>query len=130
MISKGQTYDMLHQRPAHITTILDTLNAGEHMPVTEVLVSYITTLESCQPERPQQIDDILESLAEVYAPTIRASLALYLTELETSQVPVRPHQLLDAEIEASFAVWSHERQQERAQQRKSRALRKQNGYSK
>ena len=121
---------MSYQRPKAITAILNTINAGDNTALASELSEYITMLESHQPERPQEINDILETVAETYAPTMRASLALYLTELESSQVPSQQYYNLGDEPTSSAQIWSHSRQQQRAQQRKSRALRKQNGYSK
>jgi len=105
-------------RPEQIDSILNSLYSDDNI-VTE-LETYIADLEAKQPDRPTSITRCLEEVEFHHSAEAMASLEAYLSVLEANQQPVPPGKV---PVSSESLYWRSVRREE---ERKARALRKQN----
>lgn len=107
-------------RPEQIDNILNSLDAAAAMTIE--LETYIADLEAKQPDRPSRITRCLEEVALHHSAEVMVSLEAYLSELEAHQQPVPPGK---AKVSTESRYWRSVR---RENERRARALRKQDNY--
>lgn len=116
-------------RPTQIATLLQTLTEGDGKALGTELETYIADLEAKQPDRPTRITAILKAIGATHPADIMAILETYVVALEVKQQPA-PSNTIQAPLwdPNNPPVWSHQRQVEREQRRRERAVKKLNNY--
>jgi hypothetical protein len=116
-------------RPSQIAAVLRTLSSGDGKALGTELETYIAELEAKQPDRPTRITAILQSIGAWHPADIMTALETYILALEAKQ-----HSAPSDTIQTPLwdpnnpPVWSHQREVERQQRRRERALKKLNNY--
>jgi hypothetical protein len=116
-------------RPTQITTILKTICSEDDTAISAELETYIADLEAKQPIRPARVAAILRTIGSQYPADMEISLEAYISDLEARQqadLPGNDH--TPSWDPDNPPIWSNQRQVEREQHRRERALRKQNNY--
>ena len=116
-------------RPTQIATILKDVFSGVDAEISAELEAYIADLEAKQPIRPARIAAILRTIGSQYPADMEISLEAYLSDLEArQQVDLPGNDHTPSWEPDNPPIWSQQRQVEREQHRRERALRKQNNY--
>jgi hypothetical protein len=106
-------------RPTQISEILKTITAEYPDDMGASLETYITDLEAKQSDRPAQITTILKTIDSDHPLDMGMFLETYISALEAGQrtTPAGKKALRDPE-------WQYMHGEERARQRRNRAVRK------
>jgi hypothetical protein len=116
-------------RPARITTVLQTIEAGDTPKISAELEAYIANLEARQPDRPVRIAAILGTIGTQYPAELQMTLDTYISSLEARQQVVLSGTNRSLVLNSEHPpVWSQQRTIERERRRRERASQKLNNY--
>ena len=111
------------ERPAQISTILQTIYSRDEAESSTELEAYIADIEAKQPDRPSRIADILRNIESQYPADISASLEAYISNLEARQQTFRSENYQTSTWDPKNPpIWSHQHQIEREQHRRKQAM--------
>jgi hypothetical protein len=117
------------ERPAQISSILQTIYSRDEAEISTELEAYIADLEAKQPDRPSRIADILRNIDSQYSADIGSALESYISDLEARQQTFRSKNYQTSTWDPKNPpIWSHQHQVEREQHRRKQALQKQSHH--